>query len=121
MKIKANELAAEIEIELSAYSEEIQNEVLKIVKDIANKCVKRLKSTSPTQTGVYAKGWTKKLSTDPEKPSAVVYNRDRSWLAHLLEHGHKSKDGSYVAGTAHIEPAADEAQEKLFKEIVKII
>lgn len=121
MKIKVDELSAAIDLELSAYSEEIRDGLTDAVKRAANTCVKRLKQTSPKRTGAYAKGWTKKLTKPPDQPMATVYNKDRPWLAHLLENSHGLKGGGYVEAIVHIKPAADEAQKQLFDDTVNMI
>lgn len=121
MKVKIDELSAAVELELDGYADDVRDAVGEAVKRAANLCVKTLRQTSPKKTGRYAKGWTKKLSKPPEEPAAIVYNKDRGWLAHLLENGHAKAGGGRVEGRPHIRPAADAAQQQLMEDVAKLI
>ena len=52
---------------------------------------------------------------------AVIYNKTRYFLIHLLENGYQKANGGRVNGTPHVEPAAEEAQRELVEEITKSI
>ena len=114
-----------IEIQLSKilneYVSEMTEEVSDIIVDVAKDTRKRLKRTSPRSTMAhkhYADGWAVKTSkrlggvTD-----AVVYNKTKPQLTHLLEHGHAKVNGGRVAAIPHIAPAEEKATEEFLRRI----
>lgn len=121
MKVKANKLAAAVELELDEYSQDIQDGVRVIVSRVASSVVRRLKQTSPKERGDYAKSWTKTESKYPKAPVAIVYNKDFGWLTHLLENGHAKADGGRVEGKPHIAPAAEEAEQTLVADVGELL
>ena len=48
-------------------------------------------------------------------------NRTNYQLTHLLELGHKSRNGGMVSPIIHIVPAQNDAREDLLKDIEKIM
>ena len=88
---------------------------------------KRLRETSPRgggkYKGSYASGW--RVKRVGKAKEAVVYNSRKPSLTHLLEDGHviKNQYGQYgrVNGTKHIQPARDEAWDKIDKVIDEVL
>ena len=60
-KIRLQELEIEIVKELKDYSDEVAEGIKKAVKDVAKETVRTLKTTSPRDTGEFARGWTSKV------------------------------------------------------------
>lgn len=59
------------------------------IQQVADSTVKDLKSTSPSMTGKYAKGWKSTMHHAADgSPYAVIANAKKPGLTHLLEHGH---------------------------------
>lgn len=79
---------------LADYADEVEKVSEECVKRIAQAGAKELKKVSPRKTGKYASGWTYKIERGRMAVSAVIYNRAKPGLAHLLEHGHVSRNGT---------------------------
>ena len=84
---------------LMEYSKTCEQDVQKVIDDVAKEAKKRLVKTSPKgKRKKYYKGW--KLTIEPRSGRYVVHIHQKKpeyRLAHLLEHGHKTglKDGKY--------------------------
>ena len=121
MKVKVNELAAAVELELDEYGKEVSEGVRKVVSRVASQLVRRLKQTSPRRTGRYAKSWTKTETKPPKAPAATVYNKDYGWRTYLLENGHAKVNGGRVNGVEHVYPAEQNAIRKLEGKVKVVI
>ena len=121
-KIPIDGMADAIVKELAAYNQEVTDGMKGAVKEAAKECTKQIKQNSPVLTGSYRKGWTDKVMYDGREDIRVtVYNRTDYQLTHLLEHGHAKVNGGRVAGKAHIGPAAQDAEDKLLREIQVVV
>ena len=121
-KIPVDGLADAIAKELAAYNQEVTDGMKDAVKEVSKECTKQIKQNSPVLTGSYRKGWTDKVMYDGREDIRVtVYNRTDYQLTHLLEHGHAKVNGGRVAGKAHIGPAAQDAEDKLLREIQVVV
>lgn len=121
-KIPIDGLADAIAKELAAYNQEVTDGMKDAIKEAAKACKNQIKQNSPVLTGSYRKGWTDKVMYDGREDIRVtVYNRTDYQLAHLLEHGHAKVNGGRVAGKAHIGPAAQDAEDKLLREIQVVV
>lgn len=117
MKVKVDKLSQEISFILEDYAEEVRPALQKAISSVADRCLKRIRAESPRKTGAYAKGWTKKAVNSDAGTGYIIYNKDKPWLAHLLEFGHAKKDGGRTKGIPHISPAVKEAGEELDRAI----
>jgi hypothetical protein len=50
---------------MDEYSEEVKQKTNQAIKNVANKSVRTLRSTSPKRTGSYARGWRTKIMPGP--------------------------------------------------------
>lgn len=99
-------------------ADEIKKGVKKAGKDIATE----LHSTAPVKTGKYAKSWKSAVQKeDADSIEVEVYSPSRYMLAHLLEHGHAKRGGGRVRAIPHIEPATNNAMNKLEAELQRSI
>lgn len=93
---------------LDEYSKEVNDVCEAAVAQTARKTASLLRSTSPKKTGTYAKGWTVKRE---DEKTAIVYNRTRYMLTHVLNNGYAKRNqyGSYgrVNGDGHIAAAEE--------------
>lgn len=120
-KIPLQELEIAIERELSAYSQEVTENIKKEIKEVAKETVATLKSTSPRDTGEYARGWGYKVEFESEEDIRVrIKNNKKPQLTHLLEYGHAKTNGGRVEGKPHIRPAEQQAEKKL-ENAVKVV
>lgn len=115
MKVKTADFAQEIEIILDGYSADVRHLVNAAARDVANRCLKRIRDTSPRDTGDYAKGWTIKtvLANFYAIPTYIIHNKTDYQLVHLLEFGHAKANGGRVAEIPHVRPAAEIAEREL--------
>lgn len=113
-KIPLQELEIAIERELAQYSEDVAEGLKREIKAVAKETVTELKSTSPRDTGEYARGWTYKVEFENAQDIRVrIRNRTKPQLTHLLEYGHAKTGGGRVQGKPHIRPAEQRAEKKL--------
>lgn len=98
-------LAQEIAKHLKAYSSEVEQDLQAAKKEIADKAVQELKSSTGFQdrTGRYRKGWRAKKVGD----NYVVYNATDASLTHLLEKGHALRNGGRSKAFTHIKPVEE--------------
>ena len=74
------------------------------------------------QPGAYKKGWMKYVSTARAgRTQGYVRNKTNFQLVHLLELGHKARDGSQVNAIEHVNPAEERAREGLDRDIDRIL
>ena len=119
MKIKIDELDKAVREELDSYSREVGEAVDNAVLRVAKRCLASIKANSPNRSEAYRKGWTMAKETMRSRLLAVIYNRKRWLLIHLLENGHQKASGGRVSGTPHVGPAADQAERELVAEIIR--
>lgn len=119
--IKIDALGKEVAKVLEEYRDTTVEKMKEAVDKAAKEAVNELKPTSPKRTGKYAKGWTSKADKQANQwaYSRTVQNKDRYYLTHLLEKGHRKINGGRVAGRSHIEQAEQDAIETMVKEIKK--
>lgn len=118
MAIPIEGLAQAVVAELAAYQQEIVDDLKASVQDAGKACLNEIKANSPADTGDYRKGWKIKTAYESETDIRLqVYNKDHYQLTHLLEDGHANVDGGRTPGRPHIGPAADQAAEKLEKDV----
>lgn len=118
----AESVASQMEKILDEYSEDVKQASRKGTKKAAADTAKTLRSTSPSETGDYASGWTSKALDDD---TFVTYNRKMPGLAHLLENGHviRNKKGEFGRAPAHkhIAPAAEQGEQELVEIIERAL
>lgn len=116
--IKSDDLVATIVKELSTYYANVTKNIKKDVKTIANECRQEIQQNSPVLTGDYRKGWQTKVSYESDNDIRMtIYNKTDYQLTHLLEYGHAKVHGGRVSAKPHIRPAAQHAEQKLFRKV----
>ena len=78
------------------YRENVVETMTEVIPQVAKEAAKKLKQTSPKgASGKYAKGWAVKVETGRISVGATVYGKPGTYqLAHLLEHGHATRNGT---------------------------
>lgn len=78
------------------YREGVIEVVTDVIPQVAREAAKKLKQTSPKgKSGKYAKGWAVKVEKGRINVGATVYGKSGTYqLAHLLEHGHATRNGT---------------------------
>lgn len=133
---------------LKSYTGDVQRKIARAVKDATAEAFEEIKDNSPVrkkvpksgvimvirngrkvpaadnlQPGAYKEGWMKSVKEYPDsnRIQGYVRNKTNYQLVHLLELGHKARDGSRVAPIPHVRPGQDKGREQLDKEIRKIL
>ena len=105
---------------LDGYDKEVREAVEKDIEKVAKDTAKKLKQTSPKESGEYAKNWA--VKNDRRSKTTIVYNKAPTYrLTHLLEKGHviRNQYGTWGRTNAepHIAPAEQEAVADLVKKV----
>ena len=116
MGISIDKLAGAVMDGLKEYAGAVAEDLKQAAKKTAEDCAKELRSTSPTATGKYRKGWTvKKAFESGTSARYTVHNATAYQLTHLLEKGHAKRGGGRVAAIPHIALAEEKAIEQMTK------
>ena len=95
---------------------DFKSAILDVLPEIGDLTAGRIKADAPSRQGKYAQGWTYKMEG---KETVVIYNNGkRASLSHLLELGHRSRNGSWVPPQEHIRPAYNESK-SIYLDLLK--
>ncbi len=120
--IKIENLAAAVMEELTAYSNEVSEDLKEAIKATAKECVADIKQAAPVRTKKYKKNWKTKVEYDSRTDTRVaIYNKDEYRLTHLLEYGHAKVGGGRVEGRPHIAPAEEKAARTLENKVKVVV
>ena len=111
---------------LDDYNVDVMTEVYEALDEVSKETVTKLKQTSRQfkGTGDYAKGWTRTLEKGRLKVGAIVHGKKPTYaLAHLLENGHVTRNGTgrtfgRTPAHVHIEPVNEWAQNEAINRAV---
>ena len=115
-----DDLTKQITDAMMQYTGAVSEEIETALKSVGKEAAAKLKQTSPKRSGKYRRGWTCKASRENGEISVVVHNREYR-LTHLLEHGHKARDGSRAKAIPHIAPVEEWAVSEAMKAIEKAV
>ena len=102
---------------LYLYADNVTDEVKAAGTEVAKEAVRKLKAESPKRTGKYSRGWKyKKVFENASEQRIKVYDT-KYQLTHLLEKGHKSRNGGMVKARKHIAPVEQWVQEEFEKRV----
>lgn len=123
--VHVNDFSGEVTKIMKYWSDEINEEVNEVVKDVANTSKDQLKveGSFKNRSGDYRKGWRVTFQEQRLGLQAIIHNKLYP-LTHLLESGHAKwlwgkNTGGEVDAFPHIEKVNEEAQEKLEEEIIR--
>ena len=102
---------------VAEHADATEEQLFEDVRAAARQARAQLRRTSPRGEGAkhYAEGWSMRTRRKGDHVEAVVYNKDKPGLAHLLEKGHANRDGGRTPGTEHIRPAYEAAERELLR------
>ena len=107
---------------LRTYTADVQDAIESALTDIGKDAVQQLKADSPKRTGKYARGWRSSVSKKNGSIEVTVYeSAKQAALTHLLENGHRTRNGRMVSGQPHIEPVQNWAETAAQKAIEKAV
>ncbi|MDT1959032.1 HK97 gp10 family phage protein [Carnobacterium divergens] len=96
-------------------SKQVESELEKIGSFTAD----RIQELSPYRSGEYGQGWTSKVESNGK--TVAIYNKGKkASLTHLLELGHRAKDGSTVAPIEHIRIGYNQGKKEYLKSMKNI-
>lgn len=108
---------------MTQYTDEVKEEIDQIINDVAKEAKSDVRSGSPVRTGAYRKSWA--VSFDKKKSGNAgftVYAKAPHYrLTHLLEDGHKTKNGGKTKQQPHIRQVQDWADKEALKRIEEAI
>ena len=121
--ISIESLAKEIADALSDYSQDVVKKVNISSEKAGKAAVKRLKETSPKDSGEYAKSWRIKTESAIGQPNNRIVHvaKPHYRLAHLLEHGHAKAGGGRVEAKPHIKQVEEQVIDQFTKEVEEAI
>lgn len=99
-----------------------KRDITSIFQKWGEKGVKALSAATPVSTGETASSWSYEIEKEGEKIILYFLNDvvvGQVALAALLQTGHLSKSGSFVAGIDYINPALEPIVEGLQNDIYK--
>ena len=103
------------------YGEDVTESTKKAVVKVAEIAKKEIQEDANVRTGAYRAGWTvKKDASSRLRTEAIVHNRTRYQLAHLLEKGHALRGGGRAEAFPHIKPAEEHAIKNMKEPMKKI-
>lgn len=118
-----DDLSAQLADMMREYTSEVEVAVSNAIEEAGKELLKDVKEKSPKSQdgGDYQKGWCLKIEQSGSKKTAIVYNKTRYHLTHLLEHGHAKRNGGRVNAIPHIKPAEEKAETELMRRIEEAI
>lgn len=116
-----NDLYDIIKKQFQTYTDDVVKDIKKSARKISLNAVREVKQKSPQKTGEYSKYWGRNFIEKDDGIYIMVHQKKKPTLTHLLEKGHKSRNGSKVAGIEHIAPVEEKANEEFSKKIDEII
>jgi hypothetical protein len=112
INIGVNELRDTINGILEECGDEAIGAIETATKKTSQKVVKDLRKGGSYNGGKeFNKGWTAKTDTTRNGLNAVVYNKTKPGLAHLLEFGHAKQNGGRTKAFNFIAPVADAVED----------
>lgn len=115
----ADDLTKQIVDAMKEFSKSTDEEIQGILNDVAKEAKQRLNESSPTRTGKYAKSWKVKLEVFRDGCKVHIHNT-RYQLTHLLEKGHKVRNGGRASAYPHIEKVDAWAKKEAENRIKRI-
>lgn len=120
-------LRLEVNDILKDYSEDAIEATKEVVEKVAKESAKRLKSVSSEKfgSGKYARGWTSTVEKTRLTVEGIVHGKSGTYqLAHLLEHGHVTRNGTGrtfapTPAHPHIADVEEWANQKAYNDIME--
>ena len=105
---------------LAEYGDQAREAVELACRDTARQTAKELQSAGTFKGGKeYRKGWTSKVELTRTGATAIVYNKAKPGLSHLLEFGHALRNGGRSTAFNFIAPIDETVGDKLLDNIDK--
>lgn len=121
--MNASELTNAIGDTLTLYAHDVTQEVKAVARAMANDAERKMRTTpKPKRTGVYRRSWrVDKAYDSASEVRYSVHNKKKYQLTHLLEDGHRARDGSMVKPIPHIKPVNDWVHREFEKRVKMLL
>lgn len=117
-RVKIDAFGSAISKILDEYGDHVGMETREAVKKVAKIAKKETQEGANVRTGKYKKGWTVTEKADGRfRTEAIVHNRTRYQLAHLLEKGHALRRGGRTYGSVKAYPHIAIAEQHAIKNM----
>ena len=100
---------------------------LNVLEKYGNLGVQELAAATPKDTGLTAASWTYEITHNMEQTIISWYNTNEKMglnIALILEYGHGTRNGGYVAGRKYmskaIQPVFDKMAEEVWREVTEL-
>lgn len=127
-KTPIDKLDAAIESILNEYVDDIDRKSAECVKKVAQAGARAVKASAQQAVNgtKYASGWKATVTDYRTGAVGTIYNASQPGLAHLLEHGHVTRNGTgrtfpRTPAHSHIAPVEEEIAETFYKDLIKVV
>lgn len=126
-KVRVSKLDSALQEIFEDYTTETTKKVGKAVVDVSEETVREINQNAPRRKngGAYAESWDYVIADNNYRnfTKTVVYAEEvqNYRLTHLLEKGHRGRDGDWVNGDGHLTNAEQFATEQLTREVQNLI
>lgn len=123
--VSVDEMADALAGLFEEYTTEVNGKLRDATKTIARKGASAVRASARSNvggSGRYASGWTYRAEDKRLKTTAVIYNEDRPGIAHLLENGHVTRNGTgrtfgRTPAYVHIKPVEEQILKDYINEV----
>lgn len=117
--ITIDQLGSAITAQLDTFAGDVREAVRKAVDESMTEMVKETKSTAQVRTGRYKRTIAATTKDDTTMTYSKVWHAKRPGyqVAHLLNNGHRFRDGGSYGGSQHVTNAANRAFETFQRKL----
>lgn len=107
---------------LREYTTEVTEGIEEAIEDVAKESKKKWRDKAPKRTGAYKKSLRLRKENKSGKYSFTVHASAPHYrLTHLLEDGHRTKNGGFVSARPHIRQIEDWALKEAERRIEEVL
>ena len=121
-------LSAQVEKDLTIYSQEVLNGLNRVAKEYSNELVKETKQTAPVgfrKSNKYKDSIKSKKLNDTSRGVTYAWyvdSKDSNYrLTHLLVHGHATRDGGRTKANDFLHKAVERIEKEYLKAVEEVI
>lgn len=101
-----------------------RREYLKALDSLGTAGVQALASATPVESGATAAAWSYEIKASGSGAEIAWFNRNTNGtvnIAIILQYGHGTGTGGYVAGRDYINPAIKPVMDKIAEEVWRVV